>query len=60
MFEYLDRHKEEQEEKNNFLPTVQLKLKNRNGYNIMNQSRFIIFRKKTPSSATQEGDEFRV
>lgn len=30
MFEYLELHKQEQEEKNKFLPTIQLKLKNRN------------------------------
>lgn len=28
MFEYLELHKQEQEEKNKFLPTIQLKVNN--------------------------------
>ena len=40
MFKYLDVHKQEQEEKNSFLPTVQLKLKHRNIFS-MNGAYFI-------------------
>ena len=36
MYEYLERHKKEQDRKNEFLPTVQLKLKKRNISSITN------------------------